>query len=127
LAEVTQTVREFISKYIDSIDLLETLLLLRDTAPKEWGATAVSRALQIERTSAANLLDRLELASLIGRRDLHNEKIYRYGPATPELAAAMEELAKNYAKYRVRIIGLIYSRDSTTVQAWRNPVPGKEK
>jgi hypothetical protein len=118
LAEIPQIVQEFIQNYIESVDALEILLLLRDVPQKEWGSLAVSRALGFDPNAVATRLDKLKSAGLIRDRTVANERLYRYGPSTPEMALALNELAKLYPTYRVRIIGIIFSKPLNGIRTY---------
>ena len=112
LAEIPSIVREFIGKYIESVTALEILLLLQDTPRAEWGSLEISRALELDPTVVAARLEELKSAGLVRDRSLAHERFYQYAPATQEIELAIDEVAKAYSMYPVRIIGLIFSSRS---------------
>jgi hypothetical protein len=45
-------------------------------------------------------------------------RVYRYAPATAELEASVDGLAESYAKYRVAVVALIFSKPSERVRTF---------
>jgi hypothetical protein len=43
------------------------------------------------------------------------ERRYRYGPPSDAVERTIDELAESYAKYRVTVIGLIFSKPSERI------------
>jgi hypothetical protein len=110
-AGVPADVKRFIAGEIISVAQLEVLLLLRGAADKRWTAAEVARALVMRMSSAANWLEHMRengLLAAAGER-------YRYAPPTAEVERTIDRLAESYAKYRVTIIGLIFSKPSEGV------------
>jgi hypothetical protein len=108
--QVSEAVQQFIVKYITSVDQLEILLLLHEYPEREWNADDVARHLFTESTSAESRLAELAANGLISTKSPGDRMSYRHGPKTPQLERAIAELAKQYPKYRVRIINLIFSK-----------------
>ena len=108
---VPANVRRFIAAEIESVEQLEVLLLLRGAPDKEWTGREVARALVSQPESAANWLARLEGRGLLAA----SGDAYRYAPATPDVAESIDHLAESYARYRVAVIGLIFSKPSERV------------
>jgi hypothetical protein len=72
----------------------------------------VRRALVTQPQSAAGWLE-----NLCQRGFLSDEGgRYRYDPPTTEVAQAIDSLAESYARYRVAVIGLIFSGPSERVR-----------
>lgn len=108
---VPASVREFVARHIESVAQLEVLLLLRAARDKEWTAREVAAALVIQPESvAAGWLDDL------ARRGLAREAkgSYRYEPP-PQTSATLDELAESYAKYRVTLVALIFSKPNERI------------
>lgn len=104
-------VREFVAKHIESVAQLEVLLLLRAAGDKEWTPQEVAAALVIQpEPVAATWLEDLT------RRGLVREKngSYRYHPPT-ETRSTLDDLAESYAKYRVTLVALIFSKPSDRI------------
>lgn len=109
---VPAPVRRFIAGHIESVGQLEVLLLLRAAADKEWTTDEVARAVVTQRASAGGWLEQLRADGLV---TLASER-YRYSPPTGDVERAIDELAESYAKYRVAVIGLIFSKPSEHVR-----------
>jgi predicted transcriptional regulator len=104
--QLSETVQQFVVRYINSVDQLEMLLLLRENDAKSWTAEEIARALF---TQAETVQQRL--AQLAGQGLLtEKERTYRYSPRTTDLERAVSELAREYPRYRVSIINLIFSK-----------------
>jgi hypothetical protein len=61
--------------------------------------------------SAAHWLDDLAARGLL----LEDGGRYRYHPSTDGTESTIDDLAESYAKYRVAVIGLIFSKPSERV------------
>jgi hypothetical protein len=111
---VPAPVRRFIAGHIESVGQLEVLLLLRAAADKEWTTKEVARAVVTQPASAAGWLAQLAADGLLG---LTGER-YRYSPPSEDVERAIDELAESYAKYRVAVIGLIFSKPNEHVRGF---------
>ena len=109
---VPAPVRRFIAGHIESVGQLEVLLLLRAAADKEWTTDEVARAVVTQPASAAGWLEQLSADGLLDGGDGR----YRYSPPSPAVERAIDDLAESYAKYRVAVIGLIFSKPSEHVR-----------
>ena len=108
---VSTPVREFVARHIESVAQLEVLLLLRAAGDKEWSSREVAAALVIQSEAvAASWLEDLT------RRGLAREQngSYRYDPPS-ETRSTLDDLAESYAKYRVTLIALIFSKPSDRI------------
>jgi hypothetical protein len=105
-------VRRFIAGHIESVGQLEVLLLLRAAADKQWTTEEVARAVVTQRASAAGWLEQLRADGLLEQTGDR----YRYGPPRGDVERAVDDLAESYAKYRVAVIGLIFSKPSEHVR-----------
>jgi hypothetical protein len=111
---VPTAVRRLIADRIESVQQLEILLLLRAASDKEWSPEEVARALVTEVDSSEDWLERMTRARLL----TSNGDSYRYAPATAEMEDAIDGLAESYAKYRVAVIALIFSKPSERVRTF---------
>jgi hypothetical protein len=109
---VPAPVRRFIAGHIESVGQLEVLLLLRAAADKQWTTDEVARAVVTQPASAAGWLEQLAGDGLVTPEDVG----YRYSPPSRDVERAIDELAESYAKYRVAVIGLIFSKPSEQVR-----------
>jgi hypothetical protein len=108
---VPAPVRRFIAGHIESVGQLEVLLLLRAAADKEWTTDEVARAIVTQPASATGWLEQLRADGLVAL----NAERYRYCPPNG-VERAIDDLAESYAKYRVAVIGLIFSKPSEHVR-----------
>ena len=108
---VPAEVRRFIAAEIESVGQLEVLLLLRGAADKNWTAEEVARALVMQTPSVEIWLQTMAGRGLVAAAD----DTYRFAPPSAEVERTIDGLAESYAKYRVAVIGVIFSRPSEGV------------
>lgn len=112
---ISEELRRFIAENIDSVELLEVLLLLRSNTKKEWSAENVSREIRSNPTSVYIRLSHLCARGLLSLRELPTP-LYRYSPRTEELDQTVAGLAKAYAERQTRVIELIYSKQTDALR-----------
>lgn len=110
-------VERFVIDYIDSVELLEVLLLLQRTAPSDWDAESLARELRIAPASAGVRLETLRsqklLESIVG-----SPPSFRYAPASGDLDRSVRDLAETYAARRVSVITLIFSKPDDAIRSF---------
>ena len=114
--DIPSKVGRFLRRYIDSVELLEVLLAMRNAPERSWTIPEIARALTITQDSA-----RLRLGELTTRRLVTHDKnhaTFAYDPETPDLDVAIELLAKLYEKRRTTVISLIFSGPSEDVRGF---------
>lgn len=116
-AALPQRVQRFLLTHIDSIEKLETLLLLRARTERAWTASAVARELRITETSAAARLAELSTERLLQREEVP-AGAWRYSPASDDDVRAVAELATTYTERRVSVISFIFSRPLERVRVF---------
>ncbi len=89
------------------------LLLLQRSAPELWDAERLSAELRIERAWAEAQLPRLRQQGFLTRSEAG---LYRFEPASPELAKSVESLAACYADRRVSVVAQLYSKPTRGVR-----------
>lgn len=99
-------VRRFIAEHVDSVGLLEMLLLLRAAPDKSWTSAELARALVTNEELAEQQLRLLARHGLVTERD----GVFDFAPGPH--AEALEGLAEAYARRRHTVIGVIYGSDS---------------
>jgi hypothetical protein len=105
--EVTEEVRQFIGRYIGSLDQLEVLLLVSALPDREWSVDAVY---QIVKSNPAIVTQRLEQFVAAGLLTASGTPpLYRYGPRTEDLSRQISSLGAIYKMSRHKIIDVIYS------------------
>jgi hypothetical protein len=117
LTELPHRIQNFIAAYIRSLDALEVILFLRQSAPKEWEAAAIGSALNIELGVVLAKLEELETAGLV-IRNIKDPACYRLNSSDPDQVAILADLAKLYASHRVKIITLIFTQPLEKIQTF---------
>jgi hypothetical protein len=102
-SEIPTDVRQFLAEHVDSVALLDVLLLLRAAPEKLWTPADVGRALVTGDAPAAMQLERLREHRLA----VDVDGAYRYAPPADQ-EATVDALAECFARRRHTIIGLIY-------------------
>jgi len=96
---ISATVRRLIAESIDSVPELEAILLLREKSARDWTATEAGERLYVSKTVAGYVLATLAERGFF----VFDGERYRYQPASPERAAAIDELAATYARHLVEV------------------------
>jgi hypothetical protein len=91
LERIPREVQRFVAERIDSVGLLEVLLLLESDPARTWSVPEVSAALRSERTWAEVQLEYLRVEGLLLADG--QEPRYRYDPVRPEVEPAVAWLA----------------------------------
>jgi dTDP-4-amino-4,6-dideoxygalactose transaminase len=103
--------------YIDSIEKLEVLLLLRNRAEREWTASEVALELRItEASAAARLADLASGGLLVSKRE--PPAAYRFSPASSDDVRSISELATTHAERRASVITFIFSKPQERVRGF---------
>jgi hypothetical protein len=101
------SVQQFLSKYIRSLEQLEVLLLLRNSPGRTWTSVEVYEVVRSSRSSVAERLENfVRLGFLV--KEGGPPSTFRYAP-TDTLAAAADEIAGAYQRWRVRVIEAIFT------------------
>lgn len=97
--------QSFLTRYIHSVEQLETLCLLAENSGKSWSEQEIFKSIQSSHESvASNLRYFAEARFLIVEAGAN----YRFSPQPPELARLAFELMKIYRERRVAVIDAIY-------------------
>ena len=107
-----ERVREFLLAHVDSIELLEVLLLLAARPDSALSAEEVSDELRTAPSSAARRLGSLEARQLVQSAD--GER-FQVRPGA-ELAETLRQVRQAYRDWRVTVVAIIYSRPSGLVR-----------
>jgi hypothetical protein len=100
---ISEAVQRLIERHIGSLGELEVLLLTRRTSERAWAADDVGRELRTSSTAASTRLAELVQKGLLRK----TTEGYRYA-ARGSLDAAVGELEQAYARYRTRIVSMIF-------------------
>ena len=105
-SELSVEVRDFISRYIVSIEELEILLMLQDEKARDWSPAEINAQLRSQEASILkwlNSLVRLRLIRESGGR-------YRFEPESETLARQTAAVAQAYRDLRIKVIEFIFSK-----------------
>lgn len=110
-----EDVHRFLYHYIESVEQLEVLLLLRQAPERGWTADDVARALYSHPSSVAS-----RLALLLGQGMLREigPGRYQYAPRSVETHDTVTRVAETYRERRVAVITLIASKPLENVRAF---------
>ena len=111
------SVRQFLSLHIHSLEQLELLLLLRSQPDRPW---TVGQVYEVIRSSQPSLQKGLETFSREGffAEEKTALPAFRYAPRNDELRAAVEQVAASYHLSRVRVIEAIFAPKIDPVQTF---------
>ena len=107
MAALPEPVLRFIGKYIDSVALLETLLVLRGMPEKTWAVEEIAGARLISGEMARSLLTKLSAAKLV----VSEPAGFRYA-ASADVAPVVDELAGLYGSHLHTVVAAIYGADN---------------
>ena len=107
--DLPEHVRRFLLTSVPSVPYLEAILLLRAERAASWTAAAAAARLYLPEPSAAGLLEGLTGAGIARVSDEVPAR-YTSNPASPELAAMLDDVAKAYADSLVKVTDVIHSR-----------------
>jgi hypothetical protein len=110
-------VERFIADHVDSVELIDVLLLLRRN-PRSWTPEDVSQRLYTTPQSAANRLEALRASGLAVVSEDTKPASYQYQPRTPELERAAADLEEAYAGRRTTVINLIFSKPTDRIRTF---------
>ena len=101
------SVQQFLSKYIRSLEQLEVLLLLRNSSDRPWTSAEVYEVVRSSRSSIEERLESFVQLGFLAKKD-GSPATFHYAP-TDNLAAAVDQTAGAYQKWRVRVIEAIFT------------------
>lgn len=104
--ELSAALRRFVREFIDSVRMVEVLLLLLAEPERDWTAEDVSAQLRSSPSAATQHLEQLARSGLLRSGETGQ---YGYQPRTRDLVQCVGELADAYAHRRQRLITFIYS------------------
>jgi hypothetical protein len=111
-----QRASALIVTFIDSVEQLEVLLLLREQQGRVWTARDVNDVIRSSEESIATRLYSLERSGFIVAAP-SSPGAYQYNPANSN-DAAVEELAAAYRERRLRVTELIYSKPTRELSSF---------
>jgi hypothetical protein len=106
---IPESVRELISRSVQSIEALEVLLVLRGPVMRSWTAAQLASELRLPEGVLVSALQALVVSELALQVDDSRPLRYQYRLQVPEAEEAVEDLAEIYAQNRVEVLMLISS------------------
>jgi hypothetical protein len=101
--------RRFISEYVGSAEQLDVLLLLHGAPGESFSAADVSQRVYTVPAAALLRMDELASAGLLASDGAADPR-FRYAPASTEVAARVDALARAYRADRVGVVRMIYDK-----------------
>ena len=104
------SVRRFIEERIESVGLLDVLLLLHAEPHRSWTPAQLSREVRSERHWAEVHLEYLRSQALLATTQGPDGRSYRYDPFSRELDRVVGELSEAFRRQPVSVIKLIFQQ-----------------
>jgi predicted transcriptional regulator len=106
--EISERVKAFIFLHVDSVELLDVLLLILSYESKSWDVQTISDELRSTTSSVKQKIQILETLGLVYKKDTSSLG-YIYKPANAELNEIIIELMEAYRVQKHSILALIFS------------------
>jgi hypothetical protein len=103
---IPKDIREFVARYLPSVEHLETFIVLQRNTTRSWSAPDMSIELRIPESTAEVVLERLASDNFLDVK-ISNEILYRFNPATAALEASAALCAEFYLRERIAMINLV--------------------
>lgn len=119
--DISADIRNFIFENIDSVETIETLLLLRENASRSWNADQVSQELRSDAASVQRRLRHLFERDLLEKtKDTQDALMieYRFRPRNDQLRSCVEQLSELYRERRYSVIQLIFSKPRSALKVF---------
>ena len=104
---VDEMARALLRERVESFEQLEALLLLHAHRDRAWSPEAVAEELRIQTPEAEAALEHLCRNALLGVRVGSKAVVFAYNPGSPDLADAVDRLARAYDDSRLEIMRLM--------------------
>jgi hypothetical protein len=117
-AKLPAHVEEFIANNLDSVEMLDVLLLVRRHRDRAWIPEQVSERLYTTPRSAANRLEALAACGLVTVKEDGAHAAYTYSPRSGELERVAADLEQAYSTRRITVINLIFSKPSAHLRTF---------
>jgi hypothetical protein len=115
--DIPEDVRRLIDEGIDSVELLQVLLLLFEHPEREWRVSDLTAELRSSDNSIEKRLSDLYARKIL-RNDGSDRAKHRFVPYSPELGPVVQRLSDVYKLRPYRVIDLIYSRPNDALRAF---------
>ena len=110
-------VRQLIARYIQSVEQLEVLLLLRSQPQRAW---TVGEVYDVIRSSQPSIAARLQTFASDGflAEEKGPPQTFRFAPQDENMRSALDQTATAYQTWRVRVIEAIFTPAADPVQSF---------
>jgi hypothetical protein len=112
--EIPAHVLRFLRENIDTVPQLETLLMMREERDRRWLVADVASRNYIAEHRAADTLNSLQRRGLVTSDE--SPPRFRFDPATDEVRALIDDLARCYQKNLSRITEFIHAKPSASIK-----------
>jgi predicted transcriptional regulator len=112
---IPDSIKQFLARYIRSVEHIEILLLLRNQPDRTWTVLQVYEVIRSSQSSIEKGLERFAAHGFLAE-EKESQATYRYAPRTEELSAALEQIEANYRVSRVRMIEAIFAAEVDPAQ-----------
>jgi hypothetical protein len=109
--EISAEVLDFLSRHIDSIPELETLLMMSEHAQQSWDETAVAARIYVTPAGARSILESLLRRRLV----LAADGGFRFEPGDEAQRALVARVALAYRSNLVAVANFIHRKASASV------------
>jgi len=110
----------FLDSHVESIDQLEILRILGEAPSRGWSVASLVTEVQTSARNIAAHLSALRDRGLLNYEGVGTDLVWRYAPATPELAAITLRVLQIYRERPVSMIKLVYARADDPLRAFAN-------
>jgi len=110
----------FLDSHVESIDQLEILRILGEAPSRAWPIASLATEVQTPARDLAGHLTALRERGLLNLEGAGADSVWRYAPATPELATILLRVLQIYRERPVSMIKLVYARADDPVRAFAN-------
>ncbi|MCE9566713.1 MAG: hypothetical protein K8U57_32310 [Planctomycetes bacterium] len=110
----------FLDSHVESIDQLEILRILGETPSRGWPVASLATEAQASLHNIAAHLAALRDRGLLSCEGTGADLVWRFAPATPELATIVLRVLQIYRERPVSMIKLVYARADDPLRAFAN-------
>src|SRR4051812_30266317 len=113
-AEIPPAVLDFVVKRIDTVNELETLLIMSAEESRSWSVDDIAARIYVAKPSAAAVLHALQQQRLVAADQAGT--LFRFSPASEAEREAILQTAVAYRVHLIAIATLIHKKASGPVQ-----------
>jgi hypothetical protein len=109
--EIPPEVLDFLSRNIDSIPQLETLLIMSEDPRRQWNEAELAARIYISQPTARAILQSLQRHKLI----VASDDRFRFGPVDDATQALVAQVANAYRSNLIPVANFIHNKASASV------------